>query len=300
MNKTTKFKQLVLDKTILMCPIAHDPLCAKIIEKTGFQALSSGGLACDAVKMGVPDTGLLTLTEMADCAGRIADATDLPVLADGDAGHGNVTNVIRTVQIFEKAGVAALMIEDQEEPTRCGHTSGKRVVTPEEMAAKIKAAIETRKDPDFMIMARGDSIAVDGIDDAIARGKLYRKAGADIILFDALESIEQMKRAATEIDAPSAVSMVPGGLTPNLSCDELQEIGFNLVVYPTFCTCLIAKTVKTAMETIYKNRSLAGIEDKALGLEEYNELVGLPEIREKENKFKANGEKMAADFSGKR
>lgn len=297
MKKTTKFKQLILDKTILECPIAHDPLCAKIIEQTGFQVLSSGGLACDAIKMGIPDTGILTLTEMADCAGRIVDATDLPVLADGDAGHGNVTNLIRTVQIFEKAGVAALMIEDQEEPTRCGHISGKRIVTPEEMAAKIKAAVETRKDPDFVIMARGDSIAVNGIDDAIARGKLYRKAGADIVLFDALESIEQMKRVATEIDAPSGVSMVPGGRTPDLSCDELQEIGFNLVVYPTFCTCLIAKAVKTAMETIYKNRSLSGTEDIVLGLEEYNELVGLSEIREKEEKYKAYGEKLVADSS---
>ena len=297
MKKTTRFKQLVLDKTILECPIAHDPLCAKIIEQTGFQVLSSGGLACDAIKIGVPDTGILTLTEMADCASRIVDATDLPVLADGDAGHGNVTNVIRTVQIFEKAGVAALMIEDQEEPTRCGHISGKRIVTPEEMAAKIKAAVETRKDPDFMIMARGDSIAVHGIDDAIARGKLYRKAGADIVVFDALESIEQMKRVATEIDAPSAVSMVLGGRTPVLSCDELQEIGFNLVVYPTFCTCLIAKAVKNDMETIYKNRSLSGIEDMVLGLDEYNELVGLSEIRKKEEKYKAFGEELAADSS---
>ena len=292
MKKTTKFKQLVLDKTILQCPIAHDPLCAKIIEKTGFQVLASGGLACDAVKMGVPDTGLLTLTEMADCAGRIVDATDLPVLADGDAGHGNVTNVIRTVEIFEKAGVAALMIEDQEEPTRCGHTSGKRVVTPEEMAAKIKAVVETRKDPDFVIIARGDSIAVNGIDDAIARGKLYRKAGADIILFDALESIEQMKRVATEIDAPSAISMVPGGLTPNLSCDELQEMGFNLVVYPTFCTCLIANAVTKGMEKLHRNRSLAGLEDAVMNLVDYNELVGITDIRDREAKYKAFGEKL--------
>ena len=300
MNKTTKFKKLVFDKEILVCPIAHDPLCAKIIEQAGFQALASGGLACDAIRMGVPDTGLLTLTEMADCAGRIVDATDLPVLADGDAGHGNVTNLIRTVQIFEKAGVAALMIEDQQEPTRCGHTAGKRLVTPEEMAAKIGAAIDTRKDPDFMIKARCDAIAVEGIDDAIERGKLYVKAGADMLVFDALESIEQMKRVTTEIDAPQAVSMVPGGKTPILSCNELQEMGFNMVVYPTFCTCLIAKTVKTAMETIYRNRSLAGIEDMVLGLEEYNELVGLPEIREKEKKYKAYGEETATDFSGKR
>ena len=300
MKKTTQFKRLVFDKEILMVPIAHDPLCAKIIEQTGFQALASGGLACDAIRMGVPDTGLLTLTEMADCAGRISDATHLPVLADGDAGHGNVTNCIRTVQIFEKAGVAALMIEDQEEPTRCGHISGKRLVTPEEMAAKIRAAIDTREDPDFMIKARCDAIAVEGIDAAIERGKLYVKAGADMLVFDALESIEQMKRVTTEIDIPQAVSMVPGGKTPILDCNELQAMGFNMVVYPTFNTCLIAKAVRTAMETIHKNRSLAGIEDKVLGLEEYFKLVGLPEIREAEKKYKAYGEEIAADFSGKR
>ena len=299
MKKTTQFKRLVFDKEILVVPIAHDPLCAKIIEQAGFKALASGGLACDAIRMGVPDTGLLTLTEMADCAGRIVDATNLPVLADGDAGHGNVTNCIRTVQIFEKAGVAALMIEDQEEPTRCGHTSAKRLVTPEEMAAKIGAAIDTREDPDFMIKARCDAIAVEGIDAAIERGKLYMNAGADMLVFDALESIEQMKRVTTEIDIPQAVSMVPGGKTPILSCNELQEMGFNMVVYPTFCTCLIAKAVKTAMETICKNRSLAGIEDEVLGLEEYNKLVGLPEIREKEKKYKAYGEEIAAEFSGK-
>ena len=290
MRKTTRFKELVLDESILMCPIAHDPLSAKIIENAGFEVLASGGLACDAIKMGVPDTGLLTLTEMADCAGRICDATTIPVLADGDAGHGNVTNLIRTVQIFEKAGVAALMIEDQEEPTRCGHTSGKRIVSPEEMVAKIRAAVETRKDPDFMIKARGDSIAVYGIDDAIARGKLYKEAGADMITFDAVESIEQMKRIVTEIDLPAAVSMVPGGRTPNLSADELQEIGFSMVVYPTFCTCLIAKSVTAGMESLYKNRSLAEVEDKALGLDEYNELVGLSTIRKREEKYTAFGE----------
>lgn len=300
MKKTTKFKQLVFDKKILMCPIAHDPLCAKIIEQAGFHALASGGLACDAIRMGVPDTGLLTVTEMADCAGRIVDATDLPVLADGDAGHGNVTNVIRTVQIFEKAGVAALMIEDQEEPTRCGHTSGKRLVTPEEMAAKIKAATDTRKDPDFMIKVRCDAIAVEGIDNAIERGKLYVEAGADMLTFDALESIDQMKRVTTEIDIPAAVSMVPGGKTPILSCEELQAMGFNMVVYPTFCTCLIAKTVQTAMATLLKNRSLEGTENEVMGLDEYNELVGLPKIRENEKKYKGYGEEIAADFSGKR
>lgn len=292
MRKTTLFKKLVLDEKILLCPIAHDPLSAKIIEKVGFEVVASGGLACDAIRMGVPDTGLLTLTEMADCASRIVDATNLPVLADGDAGHGNVTNLIRTVQIFEKAGVAALMIEDQEEPTRCGHTAGKRIVSPQEMAAKIRAAVETRKDPDFMIKARGDSIAVYGMDDAIARGKLYIEAGADMITFDAVESIEQMKRIVAEMEVPTAVSMVPGGRTPDLSADELQDIGFSMVVYPTFCTCLIAKSVTEGMESLYKNRSLAQVEDKVLGLDEYNELVGLSTIRKREEKYKAFGEQL--------
>lgn len=292
MRKTTLFKKLVLDEKILLCPIAHDPLSAKIIEKVGFEVVASGGLACDAIRMGVPDTGLLTLTEMADCASRIVDATNLPVLADGDAGHGNVTNLIRTVQIFEKAGVAALMIEDQEEPTRCGHTAGKRIVSPQEMAAKIRAAVETRKDPDFMIKARGDSIAVYGMDDAIARGKLYIEAGADMITFDAVESIEQMKRIVAEMEVPTAVSMVPGGRTPDLSADELQDIGFSMVVYPTFCTCLIAKSVTEGMESLYKNRSLAQVEDKVLGLDEYNELVGLSTIRKREEEYKAFGEQL--------
>jgi len=292
MNKTTLFKKLVLDEEILLCPVAHDPLSAKIIEKVGFQVVASGGLACDAIKMGVPDTGLLTLTEMADCASRIAEATNLPVLADGDAGHGNVTNLIRTVQTFEKAGVAALMIEDQQEPTRCGHLAGKRIVPPEEMVAKIRAAVETRKDPDFLIKARGDSIAVYGMDDAIARGKLYIEAGAEMITFDAVESIEQMKRIVAEIDVPTAVSMVPGGRTPDLSADELQEIGFSMVVYPTFCSCLIAKSVAEGMESLFKNRSLAEVKDKVLGLAEYNELVGLSTIREKEDSYTAFGERL--------
>jgi len=297
MEKASRFKQLVLDDPILLCPVAHDPLCAKIIEQVGFKAVASGGLACDAIKMGVPDTGLLTLTEMADCAARIVDATDLPVLADGDAGHGNVTNVIRTVQMFEKAGVASLMIEDQEEPTRCGHTSGKRLVTPQEMAGKIKAAIDTRKDPDFMIKARCDAIAVEGIEAAIERGKLYVEAGADMLVFDALESIEHMKRVTTEIDIPSAVSMVPGGKTPDLSCEELQEMGFNMVVYPTFCTCLIAKTVHTAMSRLLEKRSLAGSENTVMDLEEYNRLVGLTEIRNAEKKYGVYGEETSGTFS---
>jgi 2-methylisocitrate lyase-like PEP mutase family enzyme len=293
MKKTTLFKKMILDEKILECPVAHDPMCAKIIEKVGFSAVGSGGLACDAIRMGVPDTGLLTLTEMVDCACRICDATDIPVLADGDAGHGNVTNLIRTVQEFEKAGVAALMIEDQDEPTRCGHTEGKKLVTPGEMAAKLSAALETRKDPDLMILARCDAIAVSGMDDGIERGKLYRKAGADIIFFDAIESIEQMKRITSEIGGPAAVSMVPGGLTPVLSAEDLQALGFNLVVYPTFCTCLIAKTVTAGMEKIYKDRTLAGMENDVMGLMDYNEMVRLSKIRESEERFESIGRDLA-------
>jgi methylisocitrate lyase len=183
------------------------------------------GYANTASLLGKPDVSLLTLTEMAECAGRIADAVDIPVFADGDTGHGNVTNVARTVHLFEKAGVAGLLLEDQVEPKRCGHMSGKQVIPAQEMVAKVRAALDTRSDPDFIIMARTDAIAVNGIDDAIARAKQYRNAGADAIFVEAPESVGQMRRITAGIDAPLMANMIPGGKTPVLPARELQELG---------------------------------------------------------------------------
>ena len=166
---TTRFKELLFAEEILMFPVSHDPLCAKIAEFSGFAAVSVGGYASSASMLARPDINLLTLTEMADVVRRTVNSVNIPVFADGDTGHGNVNNVKRTVELFEQAGAASLFIEDQVSPKRCGHMAGKEVIPPGEMAAKIKAAIDARKDPDLLIMARTDALAVNGIDDAIAR-----------------------------------------------------------------------------------------------------------------------------------
>ncbi len=221
MKKTTLLKNLILDKKILLLPVVHDALCAVIAQHAGFKAISVTGYANSASLLGKPDVSLLTLTEMVDCASRIAEATDLPILADGDTGHGNATNVIRTIKLHEKAGVAGIFIEDQIEPKRCGHMSGKRIIPKDEMVSKLKAALDARTDNDFIIMARTDAIAVNGIDDAIERGLAYQETGVDLIFIEAPVNIEQMKRITQEISIPTLANMIPGGKTPLLPANEL-------------------------------------------------------------------------------
>ena len=202
MEKTSLLRKYILDEEILMIPVAHDALCARIAERAGFKAIFTAGYANTASLLGKPDVSLLALTEMVDCASRICDAVNIPVFADGDTGHGNVTNVVRTVKLFEKAGVAGLFLEDQVEPKRCGHMAGKRVIPPEEMVAKIKAALDARSDPDLIIMARTDALAVNDLEDAIYRGNLYAEAGADLIFVEAPMSIEQLGKITREVKAP--------------------------------------------------------------------------------------------------
>ena len=192
-------------------PGAHDALSARIIEQVGFKAISLGGAACSICSLGKPDVGLVTLTEMTTHIRNIAEAVDVPVFADGDTGHGNVTNVIRTTREFEKAGAAGFFIEDQVAPKRCGHKEGKKVIPTDEMIAKIKAAVDTRVDDDLVIMARTDTLAIYGMEEAIERVNRYREAGADLILVDALTTIEEMTRLNREVDAPTMATQIEGG-----------------------------------------------------------------------------------------
>lgn len=289
MKKTTLLKNYILDNEILMLPVVHDPLCAKIAEHEGFKAIASAGYANSAAMLGKPDVSLMTLTEMVDCAWRIADSTVLPVLADGDTGHGNATNVIRTVQLHEKAGVAGIFLEDQVAPKRCGHMSGKQVIPAQEMVAKLMAALDARVDTDFIIMARTDAIAVNGIEDAILRANLYVETGADIIFVEAPESVEQMRRIAKEVNSPTMANMIPGGKTPMLPAGELQEIGYAVVAYPTACTYVIAKRVRDLFRELRAQGTLEGVRDGMIEFEEFNRLVGLEEIREAEEKYYRQG-----------
>lgn len=285
MKKTTLFKKLVLDKEILILPGAYDALSAKIVEQAGFKAVTLGGYPTSASLLAKPDVSLLTLTEMVNHARYIAESVRIPLFVDGDTGHGNVTNVARTVRLFENAGVAGLFIEDQVFPKRCGHMEGKQVIMTEEMIAKIKAAVDARTDDDLMLMARTDSLAVYGIDEAIERGNRFAEAGADIIFIEAPPSVEDMRRICREVKAPMSANMVEGGKTPILTAKELQDIGYSIVTFPLSTVYAAAWAVRMVMEELAARGTTTGTRDKMITFNDFNQLVGLEDVRANERRY---------------
>jgi methylisocitrate lyase len=285
MKKTTLFKKLMHDEEILVMPGCHDALSAKIIESVGFKAVTMGGYAASAASLAKPDVSLLTLTEYVNIARNIVQAVNIPLFVDGDTGHGNVTNVQRTVRVFENAGVAGLFIEDQVFPKRCGHMEGKQIISALEMVAKIKAAVDARVDEDLVIMARTDAIAVSGIDEAIERGNRYAEAGADLIFVEAPTSKEEMMRINREINAPMNAIQIEGGKTPLLTVKELEELGFNVVVYPNVTVYATAWALRQLWEGLKKNGSTKHWQDNIIPFDEFNTLVGLDKIRELESYY---------------
>ena len=283
MGKPTILKQMIIDKDILVMPGAYDATAAKIIEKVGFSAVTLGGYPSSASILGKPDASLLTLTEIVNHTRNIVEAVDIPVFTDGDTGHGNVTNVIRTVREFEMSGAAGVFIEDQVFPKRCGHMEGKQVVSAEEMIPKIKAAVDTRKDQDFIIMARTDALAINGLDDAIERANRYKEAGADLIFIEAPNTKEEMIRINHEVKAPTMAIQIEGGKTPILTVKELEDIGYNVVVYPISTLYAASWAVMKVMEELFITGSTLGFQDKMINFDDFNQLIGLEEIRKKES-----------------
>lgn len=285
MKQTTLLRNLINDPEILVIPVVHDPMCARIAEQAGMRAIFSAGYANSAAYLGKPDVSLMTLSEMVDCASRIVDAVKIPVFADGDTGYGNVTNVIRMVELYEKAGVAGLFIEDQVFPKRCGHMDEKDVIPAGEMVAKIHAAVDARTDPDLVIMARTDAIAVHGIDEAIFRANLYHDAGADLLFVEAPRSIDEMRRICSDVEGPTFANNLPGGKSPVLSARALQEIGYAVVADATSCTYVIAHAVRELFAELARTGSSAAFTDRMILFDDFNRLVGLPEIRERERNY---------------
>jgi methylisocitrate lyase len=212
-------------------PGAFNALTARLVERLGFRALYLSGGALSAAS-GLPDVGLLTLTEFADEASRLTTATSLPLLCDADTGFGEALNVERTVQLLESAGAAGIHLEDQVFPKRCGHLSGKSLVEPEAFAAKVRAAVARKRDPDFVVIARTDARGVTGFDDAVRRARLYLQAGADAIFPEALETAEEFARFAREVPAPLLANMTEFGKGPLLTVSELGAMGYKMVLYP--------------------------------------------------------------------
>jgi 2,3-dimethylmalate lyase len=285
MKKTTLLKKLILDDEILVMPGAHDALSAKIIEQVGFKAVTMGGYAASAASLAKPDVSLMTLTEYLHIVRNVVEAVDIPLFVDGDTGHGNVTNVQRTVRLFESAGVAGFFIEDQVFPKRCGHMEGKQIIPADEMVAKIKAAVDARVDNDLVIMARTDAVAVSGLDEAIERSNRYAEAGADLIFVEAPTSKEDMRRCNREIKAPTNAIQIEGGKTPLLTVKELEELGFAVVVYPNITVYATAWMLRELWQGLKKNGTTKHWLDKIISFDEFNALVGLDKIREKESYY---------------
>ena len=290
MKKSAMFKQLLNSPEILVMPGVHDALSARLAQQAGFSALTMGGYGVAASVLGQPDVGYLTMTEMVYTLKRICDVTTLPLLADADTGYGNAANVFRVVKEYEDAGAAALFLEDQEWPKRCGHMEGKRVISMEEHVMKIRAAVAARRDPDFVIMARTDARSVFGLDEAIRRGNAYAEAGADLIFIEAPQTIEELVEVRRQIKKPLLANMVENGKTPLLSAEELQKIGYNAVVFPVSSVYTVAAALRDLWSELKETGSTKqyAASGKMISFGEFNQLVGLPAYKEIERKFAAD------------
>ena len=285
LRKTTLFRKLINDAEILLMPGVHDTLSARVGEQAGFKSMTAGGYSTSATLLGEPDTSQLSLTEMADHYARLCDAVDVPFFGDGDTGFGNVTNVQRSVRMYERSGLSGMFIEDQVFPKRCGHMAGKEVIPAVEMIAKLKAALDARQDPDFVIMARTDANAVNGLDDAIERMLLYREAGADLLFIEAPKNESEMRRICDEVEGPHLANMIEGGVTPVLPLSVLQDIGFAVATYPVAATYVVAKAMNNFMTYLLEHGTTVGFDSEMYNFDDFNEIVGLKSLRYNENRF---------------
>ena len=285
MRATTRLRRMLAEPGIIVAPGAYDGFSARLIEAAGFKAVYMTGAGTAASHLGQPDLGLATLTEMATHAGHLASCVSLPLIADADTGYGNALNVVRTVREYEKAGVAGCHIEDQVAPKKCGHIAGKQVVDATEFADKIRAAVEYRTDPDFVVIARTDARAVTGLDDAIARANLYREAGADLIFFEAPQSVEEIQRVAREVKAPLLANMVQGGRTPSMKATELEQLGFKIVIFPGVCMRAAVPAIESALTTLRQTGTDWPEGGAVMGPMDIFRKVGFDWWREVEEKF---------------
>jgi methylisocitrate lyase len=268
-----------------MAPGAFNALAARMIERAGFRVLYVSGAAVSSGAFAMPDVGLLTLDEVAAHTRAITAAVAVPAVVDIDTGFGEVVNVERTVRTIEAAGAAAAQIEDQRLPKRCGHLSGKELVSCEEMTAKIQAAVRARCDADFMIIARTDARSVTGIDDAFARARAYRAAGADMIFGEALESADEFARFRAAVDGPLVANMTEFGKSPLLGFDELAAIGYSLVLFPVTLMRLAMKSVEQGLEEIRSSGSQKNLLGRMQTRQELYDVLGYADYERRDQKY---------------
>ncbi len=285
MSKAKKLREMMARDGMIVAPGGFSPLVGIIAEKLGFECLYMSGYGVAAYRLGVPDVGLATMTEVLDNARNMARATSLPLIADIDTGYGNPVNVQRYVREFEDAGVAAVQIEDQIWPKRCGHMEGKQLIPAEEMAMKIRAAVDARRDPNFVIIARSDANALHGFDETVRRLRLYRETGADMVFFESPLNDEEVKKAPTMFDCPVMINISEGSKTPIKSNKELEEYGYKLAIWPSSSTWTAAKAINNILSELKEKGTTAGALDSMYQFHEFNELIGLPDYMERARKY---------------
>lgn len=288
-NPGARLRELLSRSEPLLAPGAFDALSARLIEEAGFDSVYMTGFGTAASVLGRPDVGLLTMSEMVEHARQISQAVSpLPVIADADTGYGNPISVIRTVQEYELAGVAAIHIEDQVAPKKCGHMAGKEVVPKSDMVNKIKAAVDARNSPDFVIIARTDARAVEGLDAAIERAKSYRDAGADVLFIEAPEGMDEIERvASTFTDIPLLYNWAEGGKTPPLTYDQIAGLGFKIIIFPVGALLSATQAIRSILKSLREERTPIKVMDKMVPFSEFLDFIGLPEIRDLEQRYKS-------------
>ena len=283
---TARLRELMNKPGCIVAPGVADALAARLVTMAGFDVVYMTGFGTGLTRLGMPDVGLLTATEMIDNASRIVDASGLPVVADADTGYGNPINTRRTVRDYEKAGVAAVHLEDQTWPKRCGHLAGKGVIPTAEMVAKVKAACDARRDSDFVIIARTDAIAVEGMNAALDRAAAYREAGADVLFVEAPVGLEEVKIVANRFKGiPLLYNMAASGKTPDLSADELGRLGFKISLYPNWLLLAAIPAMQNILSELKRTGSIAHMRDKVATFKQFTDIAGLPEIQKLEERY---------------
>ena len=281
-----KLSSLIKSKKPLVIPGVYDAIGAKIAEKVGFDAMFQTGYGTSATLFGMPDYGFIGATETIDNARRISNAISIPLIVDSDTGYGNALSVWKLVKELESAGAAGIFLEDQKWPKRCGHMQGKDVIPQEEYTEKLGAAIDARENKDFIIVARTDSRATEGLDKAIERGLENKKTGADAVFIEAPRSLEEMKKIGKEIKAPLVANMIEGGATPINSAQTLSKIGFNIILYPL--SVLFANTFATMniLQELKNSGTTSKHKQKVVNFDQFNSLVELDKFKKMETKYK--------------
>lgn len=285
MSSGQKLRQLLARPEIIVIPGVYDCLSAKLAEQIGFEVVATSGFGIAASTLGLPDYGFLTATEMLYSVGRITQSVNIPLIADLDTGYGNALNVMRTIKDAVQLGVAGVLLEDQEWPKKCGHFEGKRVISMAEHAGKIRAAVEARGESGLVIIARTDARGPLGLEEAIARGRAYIAAGADILFVEAPQSVEELQTIAAAFpDVPLVANIIEGGKTPQLSASEVQNLGFKIVFFPLTGLLAVTQVMSACFRHLKEQGTTANFPD-LVNFKDFQQLVGVPKYLQMEQEF---------------